>query len=85
MNVAADLNEILMRVLKYVVEGLVVGLAVWLAARGRLNAVEIIMVGLTAAATFAVLDMYTPGVAMSARVGTGLGIGANIANFPMMH
>ena len=36
----------------------------------------------TAAATFALLDMYAPSVGSAARQGTGFGIGANLAGFP---
>ena len=43
---------------------------------------EIFTIGLTAAATFAVLDMYAPSFAPAARVGSGFGIGANIVGFP---
>ena len=39
---------------------------------------EIVLIGLTAAATFAVLDMFTPFVGSSARQGAGFGIGYNM-------
>ena len=40
------------------------------------------MIAVTAAATFAILDMYTPSIALSARQGAGMGIGFNISGFP---
>jgi hypothetical protein len=36
-------------------------------------------VAVTAAATFAILDMYTPQVSTAARLGTGFGIGSKFA------
>ena len=40
------------------------------------------MIGLTAAATFALLDMYAPSVGHTVRQGAGFGIGANLVQFP---
>jgi len=37
---------------------------------------------LTAAATFSILDTYVPVIAVNARSGAGLGIGANLVGFP---
>ena len=45
---------------------------------------EIVMIAITAAATFALLDMYAPSISNAARQGTGFGIGANLAGFPQM-
>ena len=36
------------------------------------------MIGLVAAATFAVLDLYAPAVALGARQGSGFGIGQSL-------
>ena len=43
---------------------------------------EILMIALTAAATFSILDTYVPSLAMGARSGAGFGIGANLVDFP---
>jgi ABC-type Co2+ transport system permease subunit len=43
---------------------------------------EIALIALTAAATFAILDTYIPSMGVSARNGTGLGIGLNLSGFP---
>ena len=45
---------------------------------------EIVMIAITAAATFALLDMYAPSIGNAARQGTGFGIGANLSGFPQM-
>ena len=43
---------------------------------------EIILLALTAAATFAILDTYIPSMGVSARTGAGFGIGAGLVGFP---
>ena len=40
------------------------------------------MVAITAAATFAILDMYAPSISHATRQGAGFGIGANLVGFP---
>jgi hypothetical protein len=74
MNI--DFSEILARALKYIMEGLAVGLACYFT---KLKMDEIIIIAVTAAATFAILDMYTPQVSQAARMGTGFGIGSQFA------
>ena len=43
---------------------------------------NILVISLTAAATFAILDMFTPSIGGSARMGAGFGVGANLVGFP---
>jgi hypothetical protein len=76
-----DFAEILTRVLKYLMEGLAVGLACYFT---KLKMDEIIIIAVTAAATFAILDMYTPQVSDAARLGTGFGIGSQFAGLRMI-
>ena len=45
----------------------------------KLSMDEIIIIAITAAVTFAILDMYTPQVSNAARMGTGFGIGSQFA------
>jgi hypothetical protein len=66
------------RFLKYILEGLAVAVAAFFIPRKNINAQEIILIGLTAAATFAVLDYFSPFVGASARQGAGFGIGYNM-------
>ena len=47
-----------------------------------LNVDEVMLIALTAAATFSILDTYVPSMAVSARSGAGFGIGANLVGFP---
>lgn len=73
-----DIVEVLRRVAKYLIMGVVVALAAHLIPRKGLAASEILMVALCAAAVFALLDLYAPSISAGARAGAGLAIGANL-------
>ena len=79
-----DLGELLRRAVKYLVEGLIVALAAFAIPKKSLNLDEIALIALTAAATFSILDTYTPSIGVAARSGTGFGIGANLVGFPRL-
>jgi ABC-type Co2+ transport system permease subunit len=76
-----DLNELVVRIVKYLVEGLMVAIAAFAIPKRSLNLEEISLIALTAAATFAILDTYIPAMGVSTRQGTGLGIGFKLAGF----
>ncbi len=76
-----DLNELLKRVVKYLIEGLIVAIAAFAIPKRSLNLEEISLLALTAAATFAILDTYVPSMGVSARSGAGLGVGFNLVGF----
>lgn len=73
-----DTNELVKRAIKYLIEGLVVALAAFAIPKKQLNIEEIIIIALTAAATFSILDVFIPAMGASARGGAGFGIGANL-------
>ena len=77
-----NLQEILKRAIKYLIEGAAVAVAAYYIPRRKMGLEEITLIAITAAATFALLDMYAPSIAPHARQGTGFGIGANLAGFP---
>jgi len=77
-----DIGELVRRIVKYVIEGIMVAIAAYAIPKRSLNFDEIMLVALTAAATFSVLDTYVPSMAVSARSGAGFGIGANLVGFP---
>ena len=79
-----DLGELIRRIVKYVVEGIMVAIAAYAIPKRSLNIEEIILISLTAAATFSILDTYLPGMAVTARSGAGFGIGANLVQFPSL-
>ncbi len=78
-----DVGELIKRIVKYLVEGLMVAIAAYAIPKHSINIEEIILIALTAAATFSILDAYVPSMGVSARSGTGLGIGLNLSGFPM--
>ncbi len=79
---AFDLQEVVKRAVKYLIEGGAVAVAAYYIPKKQMNVEEIVMIAITAAATFALLDMYAPSIGNAARQGTGFGIGANMAGFP---
>ena len=77
-----DLNELVKRAVKYLVEGLMVAIAAYAIPKKSLKMDEVALIALTAAATFSILDTYVPSMAVQARSGAGFGIGANLVGFP---
>ena len=84
MSFALDVGELVKRALKYLVEGVIVALAAFVIPSRKLRMDETLLIALTAAATFRIIDTYVPSLAVSARSGAGFGIGANLVNFPAM-
>ena len=81
---AFDIQEIVKRAVKYLIEGGAVAVAAYYIPKKKMNIEEIVMIAVTAAATFAILDMYAPSIGNAARQGTGFGIGANLSGFPKL-
>ena len=81
---AFDIQEIVKRAVKYLIEGGAVAVAAYYIPKKKMNIEEIAMIAVTAAATFALLDMYAPSIGNAARQGTGFGIGANLSGFPRL-
>ena len=77
-----DLSELARRAVKYIVEGIMVAIAAYAIPKRSLNLEEVLLIALTAAATFSILDTYVPSMGVSARSGAGFGIGANLVGFP---
>ena len=77
-----DISELIKRIIKYIVEGLMVAIAAYAIPKRSMNIEEIGLIALTAAATFSILDTYIPTMGVSARSGDGFGIGANLVGFP---
>lgn len=73
-----DANELIKRAIKYLVEGLMVAIVAFTIPKKSLNVEEVTVIGLCAAATFAILDIFSPSIASSARGGAGFAIGAGI-------
>ena len=82
MNSLINVAELVRRIIKYLVEGLMVAIAAYAIPKRSLNIEEIVLIALTAAATFSILDTYVPTLGVSARSGAGFGIGLNMVKFP---
>jgi ABC-type Co2+ transport system permease subunit len=82
MNSIFDVQELLKRAVKYLVEGIMVAIAAYAIPKRSLNFDEVLLIALTAAATFTIMDAYLPSMAVAARTGAGFGIGGNLVGFP---
>ncbi len=76
------MTEIATRFLKYFLEGLAVAGAMVIIPRKMPSWEEVFIVSITAALMFAILDLLSPSVGLTARQGAGFGLGANLVGFP---
>lgn len=67
----------LAQIVKYLLEGLAVAVAAYFIPQRKSDVIEIVAIGISAAATFMLLDQLAPSVASGARQGAGFGIGLN--------
>ena len=79
-----DARELCKRVVKYVLEGLVVAMAALVLPKQKPDLEAALALGLVSASVFAVLDLFAPNAIMAnaARQGAGLGVGLNMVGFP---
>tara|TARA_B110001450_G_scaffold238887_1_gene246270 strand:+ start:383 stop:655 length:273 start_codon:yes stop_codon:yes gene_type:complete len=82
LQTSFDVQEIIKRAIKYLIEGGSVAFVAYAIPKNKLNAQEILIIALVAACTFAILDMFAPSIGNAARQGAGFGIGANLVGFP---
>ncbi len=73
-----DWPEVVRRALKYLFEGLAVGLAAYFIPGKKLRMEEILMIAVSAAAIYSLLDLYAPTIGGAARIGTGLAVGTTV-------
>jgi ABC-type Co2+ transport system permease subunit len=76
-------TEIVNRAIKYLIGGLFVAIAAIFIPKKSLPVEEILTLAVVAAAIFAILDVVSPSIGVTARQGAGFGIGANLVGFPM--
>jgi len=74
--------EIVNRIIKYLIEGLVIAAAAILIPKKSLPLDEVATLAVLAAVVFAILDAVSPSVGVTARQGAGFGLGANLVGFP---
>ena len=73
-----DLNELVKRAIKYLIEGLVVGICAMLIPKKPLSVEEVMIIALTAAAVFSILDVFIPAMGDSTRTGAGFTLGSSL-------
>jgi len=76
--------EIVNRIIKYLIEGLVIAAAAIFIPKKALPLDEVLTLAVLAAVVFAILDAVSPSVGVTARQGAGFGLGANLVGFPRM-
>jgi len=77
-----SVTELVTRVIKYLLEGLAVAVAMVIIPRRVPSLEEIVSISVVAALVFAILDLLSPSVGLTARQGAGFGLGANLVKFP---
>lgn len=75
------MRQFLTNISKYFVEGLVVAVVAYYIPKKQTDLKSIVMIGVVAALTFAVLDFFAPAIGSSSRLGAGFGIGSNMVGF----
>lgn len=78
MSVMIDVPELIKRAIKYLVEGLAVAVVAIIIPKKPLNVEEIVIIALTAAAAFSILDVFIPSVGAAARNGAGFSFGVGL-------
>ena len=73
-----NVTELVKRIVKYLIEGLMVAIAAFAIPKKSLNLEEVIILALSAAATFSILDVFVPSISESTKNGLGMGLGLNM-------
>lgn len=74
MDVSIDFNELLIRALKYIIEAFFIAIVAYLLEM-KLDTKEILVLSLTGACVFAILDTLSPTYQNSVRQGIGIASG----------
>lgn len=75
MDTSFDFREMITRLVKYLIEGLVVAVVAAILPSKSLTGSEIALLALVAASIFSILDLLAPSIGASTRTGFGLGTG----------
>lgn len=73
-----DFSEFMRKVIKYLILGAVVSVVSALLPKKSMNIEEIVVIGVTAAAVFAILDVFAPEISKAAKSGSGFAIGSSL-------
>ena len=77
-----DSRELCKRVVKYVLQGLVIAIAAILLPKQKPDFEAVLALALVAAATFAIIDTMMPSLTMPVQLGVGVGLGAKLVSWP---
>lgn len=77
-----NIADVIARLLKYVLEGLVVAIAAYTLPTYQISMPDVVQIAAISMATFSILDYFAPSMSQAARMGAGAGLGANLVGFP---
>lgn len=75
-------NNLVKTLVKYIIQGTAVAVAMYLIPRNQVAPKDIMMIAVTAATVFLVLDLFAPAVGAGTRQGSGLGLGFQMVGWP---
>ena len=78
MDYTFNTSEMFTRIVKYLMEGLVIGIVASILPSKSLSTQEVILLALTAASVFAILDLVAPATGSASRFGVGIVSGASL-------
>jgi len=73
-----DPKQLIIKLLHYIIEGVAVALVASFVPTRKMNVQEIMAISITASATFAILDIFSPKVGDASRFGLGFSLGNNM-------
>lgn len=73
-----DFSEFMKKVIKYLILGMCVSVVSALLPKKSMAIEEIIVIGITAASVFAILDTFAPQIGVAARQGVGMSVGVGL-------
>ncbi len=80
-----EFMEIVMLIVKYLIEGIAVGAAAFAVGRNKLKMKDVVVIGITAAVVLVILDTFSAQIGDSTRFGAGVALGAKIVGgIPMV-
>lgn len=83
MSYSFDFQEMLTRLVKYLIEGLAVAIVAYLLPANKLSGYDIVLLALVAASVFSILDLLAPSIASGTRTGAGLAAGVGLIGLPL--
>ena len=79
------LSDLYQNLLNYIIEGLAVGIIAYFIFKQKLSGPALLVLVITATATFAVIDFLSPKIGRHVRQGTGFGLGATMTGIRMFN